>query len=410
VIGKLFRNLLAVKAILLVLTFGIFSAVLTKKYANWDDRWMVYENPQVYNLHLHNLKSYFTEFYSGQYSPVNTLYYGLIYFFFKLSPISFHFFSLILHVVNVYLVYQFIKELLNAGWRVRSFTSVEPHSFPLVAFATAFLFGISPIQVEAVAWISASKILLYSTFYLASLIFYLKFLENKRIKQYLYSIIFFLLSLGAKEQAVMLPFSLLLIDLFLSRRLSFRLWLEKTPFFLLSLSLGIITILEQNSAFESLLKEEYYPFWQRLLLSTFSIIEYLIKIYLPVNLSKFYSFPMEPGGTFPLKYWLYPIFVIILTFSSYYSIKRNQKHILFGIVFFVLNIVLALHIFPMARRAFLADRYVYLSCIGCFFILVIEVLKLYNKLSKTSQRNLLVLCILYVAALISYSVWHSIKW
>ena len=43
-----------------------------------------------------------------------------------------------------------------------------------IAFLTALLVGIHPFLVEAVAWIAASKILLYACFYLIALHCYLE--------------------------------------------------------------------------------------------------------------------------------------------------------------------------------------------------------------------------------------------
>ena len=103
-------------SVLLVLLGAIlYSPALDNWYSEFagDDNWMVYENRHVFNLSLENVREYFTSFYRGQYSPVNTLFYGVIYHFFGIDPAYFHGFSLILHIGNVLLVLCFVQQLIT---------------------------------------------------------------------------------------------------------------------------------------------------------------------------------------------------------------------------------------------------------------------------------------------------------
>ena len=112
------------------------------------------------------------------------------------------------------------------------------YNIRIIAFFTALLWGIHPVNVESVAWLSASKVLIYTFFYLLSLLCYLKYVQNRRNTYFLLTLFFFICSFLGKEHAVTLPVCLLLIDYFVGRDFHNReLWVEKISFFSLSLSL-----------------------------------------------------------------------------------------------------------------------------------------------------------------------------
>src|SRR3989339_905811 len=81
-----------------------------------------------------------------------------------------------------------------------------------VSFFVALLFGIHPMHVESVAWISERKDVLYALFFLGAMISYMYYLKNNGKKFLILSICIFLLSLMSKTMAVTLPLVLLLID------------------------------------------------------------------------------------------------------------------------------------------------------------------------------------------------------
>lgn len=133
----------------------------------WDDQWQVL-NDYTYIWSWQSVSTLFSSFYYGQYSPINQLMYTLLYQLFGVTPIPFHLASLLLHTVNVLLVFGLIRSII--AFRM-------PEQKPLaeqVAFCTTLLFAIHPLQVEAVAWISASKILVCSLFYLLAMRSYYK--------------------------------------------------------------------------------------------------------------------------------------------------------------------------------------------------------------------------------------------
>jgi Flp pilus assembly protein TadD len=59
--------------------------------------------------------------------------------------------------------------------------------------------------------------------------------------------------------------------------------------------------------------------------------------------------------------------------------KALRNNLIFGIVFFVINISLVLHIIPIEGRVIVADRYTYLAYFGLFFAIIPLIFSIYNK-------------------------------
>ncbi|WP_256007184.1 hypothetical protein [Pedobacter deserti] len=368
----------------------------------WDDQWVVINLYTAGGFTMENLEAIFTDFYEGQYAPLNQLSYTALYALFGYDPFWFHTFGVLLHVANAVLTYFFMLRLLGKA------ESFERASVQRIAMITALLMAVHPFLVESVAWISASKILIYSFFYLAALHAYLSYLENRKVAFYLLTLFLFVCSFGGKEQAVTLPVCLLLVDYTLKRDLKSRsVWLEKIPFFVLSLIFGYITLLSQGADKVGLLSDApKYPFYQNIIFASYSITEYLVKCLFPVNLSYLYMFPNAMGENVPLRFWLYPamLLIIVVSFLDFWK----KRWVFFGIVFFIIHLGVALHIIPISRFAIVADRYVYMASIGVFFLIAYFLDKAlqYKKYNRLALSGFVV----YLIVLGAYGHQHSKIW
>src|SRR5437870_5823416 len=156
-----------------------------------------------------NISEVFSRYLEGNYHPITLIVYSIEYQLFGFRPAGYHAVNLLLHLVNVALVFRAILLLTKKRE---------------VALVAALLFGIHPMHVESVAWISELKDLLYAAFFLGSYISYLKYLgitpgpspkeSGGRRKFYVFSLLFFLFSLLSKGMAVSLPLVLILTDYF----------------------------------------------------------------------------------------------------------------------------------------------------------------------------------------------------
>mgnify|MGYP000712462925 CR=1 FL=1 len=169
----------------------------------------------------------------GQYAPLAFLSYLVLYAGFGYDPFYFHMFSLLLHIGCVCLVWKLISSLL------RVHGGVSEKQILYVNFITTLLFAVHPINVEAVAWISALKVLLYAFFYLLGLLCYLRYIRTSKIFYYVLTIGCFLCSFWGKEQAVTFPLALLIVDWFTNRNMkNLEVWSEKMSFLIMAFFFG----------------------------------------------------------------------------------------------------------------------------------------------------------------------------
>ncbi|MCX5696304.1 MAG: tetratricopeptide repeat protein [Candidatus Omnitrophica bacterium] len=218
--------------------------------------------------------------------------------------------------------------------------------------------------MESVAWISERKDVLYACFFLAALICYCYYLRKEKIGKYYYSsLILFIFSLLSKAMAITLPAVLLLIDYFLHRKRSKTALLDKIPFFILSFIFGIIAAIGQYSS-GAVRQESLLNFVNKIAVSSYGIIFYLNKILVPIKLSCFYPY----AGTKEISLFPYTfITVVILLAAVIISSKRTRK-IIFGSFLFLITILPVLQFIPIGN-IIVADRYIYISSLGIFYLI-----------------------------------------
>src|SRR5215470_8359451 len=191
---------------------------------NWDDP--DYVNEEFFKQGLLNLRHLIVTPIQGNYHPLTMLSLLFNYLVSGVNGWSYHFLNVLLHLANSILVFRFVL-LLTKGKRV-------------IAFISAILFAIHPMHVESVAWISERKDVLYTLFFMLGLISYTKYVDTTNRKQYAGALVFFVLSLSSKPAAVIFPLVLFCIDFFTRRKFRRALIVEKIPFLVLSVAMGII--------------------------------------------------------------------------------------------------------------------------------------------------------------------------
>lgn len=343
-----------------VITAAAYLPSLGNGFASWDDNTMLTGNPQVTSLSAGNIRNIFFSFHHGLYHPLVNLSYALEYHCFGLNPLVYHLTNLVLHLINTLLVYFFI--VLLSGEM-------------LIAAGVALFFGVHPLHVESVAWITERKDLLYSAFFLGGLIAYLNFRRTNNKWLVAAALLLCLLSLGAKVMAVSFPFILLLIDWLQGRKFDRENWLEKLPFFCLSAIFVITAALARH--FTGGITHDPPLSFNNLFLGCYRLIfNFFPRVFLPWLNSSLY-----PGATFSQKIFsgLPPIyyaapFLALGGFALLFYLARRDRGIVFGLGFFLLAILPALFTIPVGP---FADRYTYLSSLGLFFALGLLIKRLH---------------------------------
>ncbi len=338
-----------------IITWLFLKTCLDNQYTNWDDPGYIRDNGYIKDLSGPGLSNIFSAPIMGNYHPLTVLSYAIEYSFVRLDPWLYHLDSLLFHIIVTVLVYWFVKFLTGRQ---------------VAAGIVALLFGLHPMHVESVAWLSGRKDVVYGMFYMAACIAYIYFVRAdgaKKWKFYGAVVLLFICSLLGKPVAVVLPVTLLLIDYFEKRALNLRLLIEKTPLFLISIGFGIKSVLDQQKFGGLNTQDVSYTFAERFALGGYAFITYLWKAVVPVSLCNFYPYPEKVHDSMPFEYYIYPLGVIAIL-AGLWSFARKNRVVMFGSLFFIVNIALLLQFIPVGG-AIVADRYTYIPYLGLFFIL-----------------------------------------
>ena len=384
-------------AVVLVFTFLAFLPSLQNGFVNLDDQVNIYKNPHILNISdwssfLDSLGAIFSQPVVGNYNPLPIASFAIEKMLFGLeNPAWFHLNNILLHLVCTFLVFRIARAMrLDL----------------LPAAICALLFGIHPMRVESVAWITERKDVLFGGFFLLAFYFYIKRVKSSFGKRYQAIILVsFILALLAKIQAVTLPLSMLLVDYYFDRKLSLKLIFEKWHYFFLSLLTGLagIYFIKMEIGVAGFAVR---PLFERIFIGSYSFVVYVLKSLIPYKLVPVYSYPAELTWEFYAS--VLPALGILALVL--YCFMKGKKVPVFGLLFFTLNIMFLLQIFS-AGHGFSSDRFTYIAYLGLFFIYAHALQWLLRKYPRTDRVIYSVAgLILFIYGIICYQqnkIWQN---
>lgn len=343
-------------ASLILITLFAFYPSLDNDFVHaWDDNAFIISNPLIQRLDWPGIREMFTAPCNGNYIPLVLLSWAMEVKLWGMSPGHFHAVNLLLHLLCTFFVFRIFLHLgLSAPF----------------AFFGALLFGVHPMRVESVAWLTERKDLLFAVFFLAAMLTYLRYATARKKKAgwYVATLLCFMLAVFAKIQAVTFPVAMLAVDYLLGREKWGKLILEKVPLFILSILIGIVGIVILRDA-KMLELNAAFTLTERLLLGLYSLLAYGWKSLIPYPQSALYPYPASSGEPFPLIYWMAPV-VLLGIAGIAWRFRHLGKAIIFGLAFFLVNIVLLLQILAAGiQGGFQAERYTYIPYLGLFFLM-----------------------------------------
>ncbi|MES2762561.1 MAG: tetratricopeptide repeat protein [Bacteroidota bacterium] len=364
-------------ALMVIVYIKLFSA----NFISWDDGDVVLNNKDV---HRFDLKAFFTSYYVGNYAPLSMMGFAVDWMIFHGNAAGHHAMSLLFHVINGFLVYYLCNLILKNK---------------LKALICAVIFCFHPLQVETVAWVSAKNNLVYSLFFLLGLISYSKFILEQTKKHYLLALFFFVLSVLSKPSAICFPLVLILLDYLLKKDLNFRsLFLNKVPFLIIAFVLGIATIYTRTQ--DKFINQNHaYAVHERLGYAGYAILQYIYKFLIPVNLSVIYPYPQNKTLSLIVGY----VIIVLFVFGCYKLYRSKYKMILYGLLFFMANLLLVLQFVPFGE-VLTADRYMYLPIIG---LSIITVSILPGKENHLKIATVLLVLVFGAITFIRVAVWKN---
>jgi hypothetical protein len=342
--------------LLALATLLLYGRVAHHEFLTLDDASYVFQNIHVNTgLKLDNVVWAFTSFYSCNWHPCTWISHMLDCQLFGLNPGPQHIVSVLLHAVNAVLLFLLLQKATGAVWR---------------SFLVAALFAVHPLNVETVAWVAERKSLLCTLFSLLTIAAYGWYTRRPHWKKYMAVAAAFALALMSKPMAVSLPIVLLLLDYWPLERyedLPFwpkwtRLWLEKLPLVLMSVASSAVTVVAQRSA-GAVSDTTVVPLSLRLQNAVVSYTGYVGKTLWPTKLAVFYPLPehslpwVEVVGC--------AVILLVITAAVFYF--HRTRYLVVGWCLFVTTLIPVIGIVQVGSQA-MADRYMYIPCIGLFII------------------------------------------
>lgn len=334
-----------------------------------DDSSFVIMNRAIQSLD--NIPGFFTnpktvgagEFWKEIYRPLTPLSYAIDYYFWKLDPFGYHITNILLHAANSVLVFVFFSLIFGDA---------------LLAALAALFFAVHPVQTEAVSWIAGRSNVLSLFFYLASLIFYVRYSSSGKGKWYLASIAACGAALFSKEMSATLVLMIAAYDMHFGKKERPTAKLARySPYILLTvLYLAVRTLLVGQVGQTGWWGGHPY---NTLITMAIAFAGYIKLLVFPIKL-------FTVGHTIPVAYSILDprvlfslgAILIIAVIAMPAAFKRSRQAS-FGLWWLFIGLLPVSNIIPI--KALLAERFLYLPSIGFCLLLAILVKKIGGELA-----------------------------
>jgi tetratricopeptide (TPR) repeat protein len=371
------------------ITLALYWPLTSHDFVSYDDAIYIIDNPHVNSgLSWPNIAWAFRSGYAGNWHPLTWISHMVDVQWFGLRPGWHHFVGMLFHCANTALLFLLLNRMTRATWRS--------------AFVAA-LFGWHPQHVESVAWAAERKDVLSAFFFVLTLLAYGKYAsslerpggEKSEIRNpnfeanpkseirrwmpyYLLALALFALGLMSKPMLVTLPFLLLLLDFWPLGRVSrvegggegkveigclLRLFVEKVPFFVLTIASCIATFIAQKGE-GAVVSLKTLSFAERLENAIVAYALYLVKMVWPVKLSILYPLHADV----PLGAVIASVGGLLLVTAWTIWRVRSSPHLAVGWFWYLGMLVPVIGLVQVGMQQ-MADRYTYLPLIGVFIMI-----------------------------------------
>jgi Flp pilus assembly protein TadD len=361
----------------------------------WDDFLLITGNPLLQTF------SGLLEIWSGgrtaDYFPLTNTAFWIEHHLFGANATGYHAVNILLQIANALLVWRLLKRLNIPG-----------------AWLAGLIFGIHPVHVASVAWISELKNLLAMFFALLSILCFLE-LDETRLRNsatvYAASLVLFALALLSKTQVVFLPFVLLLCAWWRDkksagtktsqelRRDVIRSW----PFFALAIVFGLVTMWFQNRGIgEEEIVIGSLP--RRFANAAMAIWWYAGHLFGPVRLMAIYpNWRFDSPGVLE---WLPLIALIGVLAGLWHWRNRGTRAVFFAVACFVVALLPSLGLVRMAyvrSGTLVADHLQYFADVPLLAFFCAGVAYAWNQRQRAAKIATATIATLLVFAMGTYA-------
>lgn len=349
--------------------FFLISALICLIYSNTlNASWHFDDEPNILlnsYLHLTNLhwKSLAGTLISQSgwsnpelYRPISCFTFALNWYFGQDDPTGYHIVNIVIHIIIAFFLFLVLLQIMRL---VDTREKDNPKHY-FIALLAAALWAAAPIQAQAVTYIVQRMASLAAMFTILAIYSYLKArTEKHHIRWGILCVLFFFAGIGSKENAVMLPASLLLLEFsFFSHQISKQkvIWIAAISFVALLAGFCITHFFLGKNLFNifnpSRLTDSYarrsFTLSERILTEPRIIFIYLSQIFFPLvsRLSLVHDIQLStslftPWNTLPAIATILALIVLSFIFLKKYPVFS------FPVLFFFLNHVVESTILPL---------------------------------------------------------------
>jgi protein O-mannosyl-transferase len=415
---------LGVSLALAVATAAAFSPAVTADWVGFDDPVYVLYNRHVLGGLSRDGFFWSWGFYASNWHPLTWLSLQLDATIFGKAPAGYHAENVAIHVGNVILLFFTLRALTGATWR---------------SGVAAALFGLHPLRVESVAWVSERKDVLSVFLGLLALRAYTGYARTR--SRWVYGCVAALLTLSllAKATLVSLPALMLVLDWWplgrtggcgggdgdasgggsdtappsierhrgascearAARGVATWRWLvaEKVPLVVVSVVVSVLTYLAQEGGGSI----QRLAVGVRLANATVAYATYLALAAWPVRLAPLY--PYREHGWNEWQFQLSLAMLAGLTLLAVWQ-RRRRPHLLVGWLWYLGTLLPTSGVVAVGAHTY-ADRYTYFPSIGPCMALVWTLADLVP-LSRVQQAAVLTAGVMFAMAVLTYR--QSVNW
>jgi len=342
----------AAPIIIVLVAMGAALPTVWFPFVDWDDGPNVLQNPWLNPPTLQGLIASWKAPYYGIYAPVTRTVWFLLARASGTTPDPhiFHTANVIVHVLNVLLVYTLLLRLVqHVG----------------AASLGALLFALHPLQAEPVSWVTGMKDLLGAFLSLCAILAYVRYAQShahdgKRYLWYTTASAAYLLALLAKPAGVCVPLMAWILDVGMIRRSVRQATLALVPWLLPIAPIAWVTAAAEKA--NSLVP---YTRWSvRPLVAADALGFYLVKLVWPASLCMDYG--RTPHVVLQSPWRFAALSAPALLAGAAWLLRRRAVALTVAIGLFAGALLPVLGLVPFAYQSYstTADRYVYLAMLA----------------------------------------------
>lgn len=282
---------------------------------------------------------------------------------FDVNPLAWHATTVLLHVLATAMAFLVARQILNNG---------------VSAAFVALLFGLHPIHIESVAWVSGVTDPLMALFVFAAFWAWVRGVREPQRRWLWQALAAFFYAAGclSKETALFLPIAVVVYDVLFARdqrtwtgvmSSTWRVW----PFWVVAAAYVSVRAI----VLRGLVHPDDIPLSHDLLTVPTIFWGYMRRLVWPVHLAVFYETP-PVTSVLQWRFWL-PMLALVLAGVVGWRIARRSRIAAFSFVWmivFLLPAIIGLPAFPLGE--WIHDRYLYLPAFGFCLLLVHAVAQL----------------------------------